>query len=61
MHTPPNIQTKTNNTKANPPQNGNVPHHHDHEITFVSLSVTNTTPSKPKIPIPDDELELLDI
>ena len=61
MQAPPNIQPQINNTKASPPQNGKVTHHHDQEITSVSFKTTNATPNKPNIPIPDDELEVLDI
>jgi hypothetical protein len=53
-HTIPAINNIASNN-ANPPQNGAVTHHHDQSITPHNFSVTKTTPSKSRIPIPPDE------
>lgn len=50
-------------TKAIPNgiQMGHKTHHHDHEISLVSLRTINTIQSNPKKPIPPDELLLFAI
>lgn len=42
-------------------QMGHKTHHHDHEISLVSLRTINTIQSNPKKPIPPDELLLFAI
>lgn len=45
------MRKKTNNI-ANPPQNGNVTHHHDQSMTLHNFNTTSTKPSMPNgIPI----------
>lgn len=51
----------TPDTNTKPPQSGIVTYHQDQFITLHSFRITKATPSKPKTPIPDDELEFLDI
>ncbi len=44
-------------TKTKPPQKGIVTYHQDQSITLHNFSITNATPNKPSIPIPELELE----
>jgi len=49
-------------TKAAPPQNGRVTHHHDQSIRLQSFRTTNTIPNTLSTPIPpldEDEFDIL--
>lgn len=53
------MRKKTNNI-VNPPQNGNVTHHHDQLMTLHNFSTTKATPSNPTTPT-DVDFDSVDI